>query len=294
MDFKSELNSIKCKTIPSNISKLIDSGLIQDCEELNNVYYITFGFRIKDKPIYNYELSDFYSNFSVEEYCSAIYCGGLAINSKLEILRGIIYPYYFDYQNGSILLDNSINCASGIISGTPQMITKNMKIKLSDCFIPFHFKLYNVVTDKSNSWGNFIKNKENYNNSRVYFDNHTIIEPGEGVDCNFYGYYYDRKTDSKLNKIHRYVPVFVSSAESVPLNYIVDFIKNDTINKNIATKIYCTNTISKSVNQCGKDINSGLRTVSKGIKLGGNIKTDAINNIANEMHKANGGAYDIY
>lgn len=294
MDFKSELNTIKCKTIPSSVSKLIDNGLIQDCEELDNVYYITFGFRIKDKPIYNYELSNFYSNFAIKEYCSVIYCGGLAINSKSEILRGIIYPYYFDYQKDSILLENPISGISEIVSGTPQIITKNMKIKLSDCFTSLGFKLYNVITDKSNSWEDFIKNKENYNNCRVYSENYTIIEPEEGIDSNFYGYCYDWRTGSKMGTIYRYNPVFVSLAESVPLNYITDFIKNDTLNKNIVANIYCANAISHSIKNAGNDIKKGLNNVSAAVIINGEKNKTGLNNIANEKHLANGYPYKCY
>lgn len=259
MNLKEELNQIKCKNIPLKIQSLLDNGLIQECEELNGIYYITFAFRIIDKLLYNYEYK-YARNFVFAEYCSIIYCGGMAIDSKLKVIRGVIYPYYYDYCENSDLFDTSATIKQ-VIPGTPQIITKAMNTKLSDWFTDDGFKVFNLITNKSNTWGLFINENESYNGCDAYLSDDGIISPDELDESSYFGNAYRFSDYKKLGWILRYKPIIVSSGDVLTLEYISKFINSNTLSKSIIANIYCANAISKAIQHSGNQIKEGFKNI---------------------------------
>ena len=282
MNFRDELNNIKCNALPLGIQKLLDNGLIQQCEELDNIYYITFAFRTKYKRVYNYH-GVYYHNFVKSEQCNTMVCGGMALDSKLRVLRGIIYPYYSDYeQNGDIFEISDKN--RPIIMGIPQIICKNAHTKLKDWFINNTFKIFNIITDDANAWSDMIKGEEDYSTSQVYIDKDgNIVDYYEYGDECFYGRIYSFETGEETERIHRYKPIIVDSHDAITLEYASNYLNDENINRNIATRIYCTETISKSIEKHSYTIKDGLNNVADSNITNGMIIGKSINHIANEM-----------
>lgn len=266
MDFKTELNILKDKKgggNPSNIQRLIDNGLLQQCEECDGIYYVTFAFRVVNRPVYNYEYEKGNSNFELCEICSVIYCGGMAIGPDMSILKGVIYPYYYGFKlSDSSLFDTTISNNS-IIRGTPQIIYKNMGTKLEDWFSDKFFSAYNILTNDANAFADFIKGEENYEGCRVY-----MKDKFERCDYgNFYGYINQAVNDR--TKILHCPPTLLFPSDVVTLEWVSDFIKDETINRNIATKIYCSNIIKKSLNNIGNNISRGAHELSENLYRAG-------------------------
>ena len=285
MNLKEELAKIKSRNIPSSIQKLIDKGVIQECEEMNKIYYITFAFEIIDAPVYNYEYRDSsLTNFSEREFCSIIYCCGMALDSKLNVLRGIIYPYYFDYDKDSWLFKSDTPIKQLVTIGTPQIICKNMKTKLKDWFTSDGFKLFNVVTDNANAWADFINGNEKYKDTMVVLDkNGYLIGPDKYCETQYYGNLFSYENNKPLG-LHRYVPFIASSSQVVTIDYVSKYLNDQEINRNIASKIYCTNSISSSIKTVGKSIKQGMDNVAKS-----NIESaELIGGQIEKIAKANG------
>ena len=201
MNFRDELNNIKCNALPLGIQKLLDNGLIQQCEELDNIYYITFAFRVKYGRVYNYH-GVYYNNCNNSEQCNTMVCGGMALDSKLKVLRGIIYPYYSDYEQNGEVFEMS-DKTKPIIMGTPQIICKKANTELKDWFADDTFKIFNVVTDDANAWSDMVKGQEDYNNSQVYVDeDDNRIDNDEYGDGCFYGYAYLFETGKRTGCTH--------------------------------------------------------------------------------------------
>lgn len=291
MNLKEELAKIKSRNIPSSIQKLIDKGVIQECEEMNNIYYITFAFEIIDAPVYNYEYRDrSLTNFSEREFCSIIYCCGMALDSKLNVLRGIIYPYYFDYDKDSWLFKSDTPIKQLVTIGKPQIICKNMKTKLKDWFTLNGFKLFNIVTDNTNAWADFINGNEKYKGTRVVLDKHGyFIYPDEYCDTQYYGNLFSYENNKPLG-LHRYVPFIASSSQAVTIDYVSKYLNDQEINRNIASKIYCANSISSSIKTVGKSIKQGMDNVARSNIENAKLIGGQIEKIA----KANGYASCIY
>ena len=264
MNLKEELAKIKSRNIPSSIQKLIDKGVIQECEEMNKIYYITFAFEIIDAPVYNYEYRDSsLTNFSEREFCSIIYCCGMALDSKLNVLRGIIYPYYFDYDKDSWLFKSDTPIKQLVTIGKPQIICKNMKTKLKDWFTLNGFKLFNIVTDNANAWADFINGNEKYKDTMVVLDkNGYLISPDKYCETQYYGNLFSCENNKPLG-LHRYVPFIASSSQAVTIDYVSKYLNDQEINRNIVSKIYCANSISSSIKTVGKSIKQGMDNVAR-------------------------------
>lgn len=282
MNFRDELNNIKCNALPLGIQRLIDNGLIQQCEELDNIYYITFAFRTKYKRVYNYH-GVYYHNFIKSEQCNTMICGGMALNSKLQVLKGIIYPYYSDYkQNGEVF--KMLDQTNPIIRGTPQIICKNANTELKDWFVNDTFKIFNVVTDDANAWSDMVKGQEDYSTSQVYVDENDKEVDGDeyGNEC-FYGYAYLFDTGKKTKSIHHYKPIIVDSRNVVTLDYVSSYLNDKDLNRNIAARIYCAETISSGINAHGRMVKDGLYGIAESNIINGRLIGKAINNTANEV-----------
>lgn len=285
MNFRDELNNIKCNALPLGIQKLLDNGLIQQCEEIDNIYYITFAFRVKHERVYNYH-GDYYHNFVKTEQCNTMVCGGMALNSRLKVLKGIIYPYYFDYQQNGKVFEMS-DKTKPIIMGTPQIICKNANTELKDWFVDDTFKIFNVVTDDANAWSDMVKGQEDYSTSRVYVDeDDNIIDNDDkyGDGC-LYGHVYLFETGKRTGCIHCYEPIIVNSHDAITLDYVSNYLNDGNLTRNIAARIYCAETISKSINDHGHTIKDGLNNVADSNITNGMLICNSINNIANEMSR---------
>lgn len=232
MNFRDELNNIKCNTaLPLGIQNLLDNGLVLQCEELDNIYYITFAFRVKYERVYNYH-GVYDCNFAKGEVCTTMVCGGMALNSELKVLRGIIYPYYSDYEQDGDIFRMS-DKSKPIIMGTPQIICKNANTELKDWFIDGTFKIFNIVTDDANAWSDMIRGQEDYNHSYVYVDeDDNIIDYyiNESDGC-FYGHVYSPDTREDTEYIHCYEPITVDSHNAITLEYISSYLDNENLKK---------------------------------------------------------------
>lgn len=282
MNFREELNNIKCNALPLGIQKLLDNGLIQQCEELNDIYYITFAFRVKYGRVYNYH-GVYYNDFIMSEQCNTMVCGGMALDSKLKVLRGIIYPYYSDYEQNGEVFEMS-DKTKPIIMGTPQIICKKANTELKDWFSDDTFKIFNVVTDDANAWSDMVKGQEDYNNSQVYVDeDDNKIDNDEYGDGCFYGYAYLFETGKRTGCIHCYEPIIVDSRDAITLDYVSNYLNDENLTRNIAARIYCTEIISKSIKDHGNTIKDGLNNVANSNVTNGILIGKSINHIANEM-----------
>ena len=55
--FREELlKSLNTKQFPKSIQRLIDSGIVQECEEIDGIYYLLFGFYLHNQSFPNFQL----------------------------------------------------------------------------------------------------------------------------------------------------------------------------------------------------------------------------------------------
>ena len=59
-NFREELLKAMGNNYPKAIQDLLDSGIIQECQVIDGIYYIDFAFHLKHQIFYNYQDSDFY------------------------------------------------------------------------------------------------------------------------------------------------------------------------------------------------------------------------------------------
>lgn len=289
MNLKEELLKIKTQNIPNEVQKIVDCGLIQECEVLGDICYITFAFKLNKKPTYNYRYI-YDSDFIIRENCSAIYCGGVALDNSLKILKGVIYPYFFDIPNKSELFGEVLNY-EGIYKyskGIPQILTKNMGIKLSDLFpSAATFKIYNLVTDNADCFGNFVKKKATYRNTRVPVDEKQHIVEVDYDDDTFFGAMYEYKTGRELKKVYPYGPILADIKNVVTFGYVEGFLKDCNILREITSKIYCTEKISDSIEQLGYNIKAATNKVAKSIEFLGSANKTGMVGMSHELYIAN-------
>lgn len=146
---------------------------------------------------------------------------------------------------------------------TSYIIPDKVEIEVSD-----GFKLFNVVTDNANAWSDMIKGKEDYNNGQVYVDeDDNIIDyyTTEEDGC-FYGRAYLPETFKYTGHIHRYEPITVDTRKVITLEYVSSYLNDENINRNIAARIYCSETISKSINNHGHTVKNGINNVAYEMK----------------------------
>ena len=80
-NFREELLKVASNNYPKIIQDLLDSGIIQECQVIDGIYYISFGFHLKHQPFYNYKSDSYYFNFiHYEEKEEVIYVGGMAVD----------------------------------------------------------------------------------------------------------------------------------------------------------------------------------------------------------------------
>ena len=52
--FKDSLLNAKSSNLPKCVRDLVDAGLVQECETIDDIHYISFAFQLHDAAFYNY------------------------------------------------------------------------------------------------------------------------------------------------------------------------------------------------------------------------------------------------
>lgn len=250
MNFKESLLKIKHNLgYPDLIQNLLDNGIIQDCQVVDGIYYIEFAFHLRRQPFYNYKDEYYYDFINCEIKEDVIYVGGMAIDEKMNILKGIIYPFYLNS-----LIQNNSQPLTSYTHGTPQIINKTNKLKIDYLFTQNNFKVFNLITESSIVWSQFASNVENYENTFIPCDDN-----GEQTDypdywncVSYFGKLLDNK--DKLKGIKKYSGVLVGPENSVPLSFVENYLKNKNLQSSIAANIYCNKESNKSVIKAAKTI----------------------------------------
>lgn len=272
MTLREELKKISGRSIPYAIQVLLDNGLIQECEEVGGVYYITFVFRLLENQLYNYKDTPTHRNFSRSTNCDIFYYGGMAISQDMTVLKGIIYPFYESQDEDNELFETFLG-TNQLEFGTPQIITKNMHTSLHDWFKFGGFTVYNLFTSDAMVWGEFKQSKESYDGCKCFID-----EKGKNVGGTYYGYQFSETTYKKLNdEPNKYKPVIALPNNSLTISTIERILGSDNLRREIAGRIYSANII-------GNSITKGCKVISDSNHYIGNN----IGNLANAViHMAN-------
>lgn len=279
-NFRNELLKAISNNYPKIIKDLLDSGIIQECQVIDGIYYISFGFHLKNQPFYNYKSSSYYFNFTHREIKEEIiYIGGMAVDINGTILKGVIYPFYLNSPNSDNSKEEKLMPYK---HGTPQILNKSHKLNISDFFAPGFCRIFNLITDSTIAWAEFILKIEDYENTYLPCDSEgeQIIYPDE--TCNNVAHFGKMIEDyKKLHRIKRYGGILVNVKDAVPILFIETYLKNKNLQSSIATKIYCTKEANKAIIKnaeikkegdkikaeaiynAGKDIRAGATNIAK-------------------------------
>ena len=283
--FKDSLLKAKSDPLPKCIQKLIDSGLVQECETIDDIYYISFAFQLNNTPFYNYKNNIYFDDFADIVWIDVMYAGGFAVNNKGKILKGIIYPYYYNFKTEDDCkmfgIDNNL---IPYIKGMPQIINKNDNLKLKDFFIGSTFRAYNLSTNLSDTWVNFISNKESYSNTFMLCDEKgETFEPNEYNDFTYYGYVKSEKNyQYKFTK--KYPGKYITKSNAITVSFIEKKLEDNTILSSIATRIFCTNETSKSRIKSAKINKEGMEYMGKSTQEAGLHIRAGLSNVANAIN----------
>lgn len=261
MTLREELNKINGRNVPKDIQELLDNGLIQECEEVDSIYYITFSFRLLDNLLYNYKESPTSKNFTRITNCDIFYYGGMAISQDMAVLKGIIYPFYESQDENNELFKTFLG-TNQLEFGTPQIITKNMHTSLYDWFKFGGFTVYNLFTSDAMVWGEFKQSKESYDGCKCI-----INEKGENIGGAYYGYQFSETTNKKLsNEPNKYKSVIALPNNSLTISTIERILDSDNLRREIAGRIYSANIIGNSVEKGCKTIGDSNYYIGKSIE----------------------------
>ena len=290
-NFREELLKVASNNYPKIIQDLLDSGIIQECQVIDEIYYISFGYHLICPIFYNYEDNSHYFDFIYEEVKDeVIYAGGMAVNNDGIILEGIIYPFYINSLNLNNIGKEKI---MPYTYGTPQIINKSYKLNISDFFAPGFCRVFNLTTDSSNAWAEFILGVENYKNTFIPCDSEgkQTIYPNDNNEVTYFG-----KLEEGYKKNHgvkRYGGVLINTKNSVSIEFIEKYLNHKKLQSSIATKIYCTEETNKTSIKVAEINQNGMNNIADAItKTGTNIITGAkinqkgMNNIANAVTSA--------
>lgn len=281
-NFREELLKAMGNNYPKAIQDLLDCGIIQECQVIDGIYYINFAFHLKHQKFYNYQDGDFYNFLRCEEKDEVIYSGGMAIDKKMNILKGIIYPFYI---NSPISNQSESSMLMPYVYGTPQIINKSYNLKISDFFSPNYCRIFNLITDSNIAWAQFILNIENYKGTYIPCDENgkQIIEPNDSNDIDYYGNLIDK--NGKFYGLKRYGGIIVSSENSVPISFVESYLKNKNLQSSIATKIYCNNETNKTTIKSAEINKEGLVDIGEAIFIAGMNIRKGTSNIANALNR---------
>ena len=284
--FKDALLEAKSNQLPKCIQNLIDVGLLQECETIDGIHYVSFAFQLNNATFYNYRNGRYASDFIDVARVDAMYAGGFAVNDKGKILKGIIYPYYYNfYKEEDCKMFGGNNMLVPYIKGVPQIINKIDNLKLKDFFISDKiFRVYNLATNLSDTWVNFISGKESYTNTHMLCDeNGELYEPNECNDLTFYGRVKNEK-DFQYKYTKKYQGEYITKSNAITVSFVEKKLEENTISSSIATKIFCANETNKSRIESAKINKEGMEYMGKSIQSAGlNIRA-GVSNIANVLN----------
>lgn len=284
--FKDALLEAKSNQLPKCIQNLIDVGLLQECETIDGIHYVSFAFQLNNATFYNYRNGIYISDFIDAARVDAMYVGGFAVNDKGKILKGIIYPYYYNfYKEEDCKMFGGNNMLVPYIKGTPQIINKTDNLKLTDFFILNNFfRAYNLATNLSDTWANFVAGKELYTNTIMLCDeNGKLYEPNEYNDLTFYGHVKNEK-DFQYKYTKKYQGEYITKSNAITVSFVEKKLEEHTISSSIATNIFCVNETNKSRIKSAEINKEGMEYIGKSIQSAGlNIGAE-VSNIA-EINK---------
>lgn len=277
--FKEALLKAKNNDIPKFIQDLLDLGLIQECETIDGIYYINFAYYLIGEDFFNYK-NGYVLDFSQLETFDVLYIGGLALNNKGKILKGIIHPYYL---KGNL---NGDNATVPYTLGTPQIFYKSYNLSINDLFIPRvkGIRIFNLLTNFNNVWADFLLNKASYENTNIIGDNNgkEIYEPQWDNDITFFG-----KILSESGKCY-IKPYFGSIGyvyNSFPIFSAEEKLQDRTISSKIANMIYCQNRAEETATEAAKINKEGMKFIGSSIVVAGLDIRKGTSNIANALNQ---------
>lgn len=283
--FKESLLNVKSSQLPKCVQDLVDVGLVQECETINNIHYISFAFQLHDVAFYNYRNNVYDNDFIAISFADVMYAGGFAVNDKGNILKGIIYPYYYNFCNEKDCEMFGVkNILVPYTKGTPQIINKVDKLKLNNLFISNkYFRVFNLATNLSDTWVNFALGKESYANTFMLCDeDNNLFEPSDWNDLTFYGQV-KCETDFKHKFIHKYTGKSITKSNAITVEFVEKKLEDNSILSSIATKIFCTDKACKSRIKSAKITKEGMECMCKSIQNAGSNIYIGLSNIANAV-----------
>lgn len=285
--FKDALLEAKSNQLPKCIQNLIDVGLLQECETIDGIHYVSFAFQLNNATFYNYRNGIYISDFIDAARVDAMYAGGFAVNDKGKILKGIIYPYYYNfYKEEDCKMFGGNNMLVPYIKGVPQIINKIDNLKLKDFFISDKiFRVYNLATNLSDTWVNFISGKESYSNTYILCDEKgETFEPNEYNDLTFYGHVKNEK-DFQYKYTKKYQGEYITKSNAITVSFVEKKLEEHTISSSIATKIFCVNETNKSRIKSAEINKEGMEYMGKSTQSAGRNIRAGLSNIANALNK---------
>lgn len=284
--FKESLLHAKSSNLPKCVRDLVDVGLVQECETIDGIHYISFAFQLHDAAFYNYRNNVYHSDFIAIAFADVMYAGGFAVNDEGNILKGIIYPYYYNFHSEEDCEMFGVkNILVPYTKGTPQIINKADNLKLNNFFVSnTYFRAFNLATNLSDTWVNFASGKESYANTYMLCDeDNNLFEPRDWNDLTFYGHVKSEK-DYEYKFTHKYTGQSITKSNAITVAFVEKKLEDNSILSSIATKIFCTDKACKSRIKSAKITKEGMEFIGKSIQDAGiNIRKGA-SNIANAVN----------
>lgn len=275
--FREELlKSLNTKQFPKSIQRLIDSGIVQECEEIDGIYYLLFGFYLHNQDFYNYR-SYVKKDFVFHEKSDVIYAGGLSVDNKGIVLKGIVTPYYLNVHTNDV--DNIFGVSGAktlpYIVGTPQIFNKNDRLHLMHIF-PFgeFFKVFNLSTIKSNTWASFFQGKESYEET-------SVVKYKVGVNDVCSSYFGKVYNGYDYEGLQRYYGKYVEVGDTVPIQFVEEKLNNKTLLTSIANKLMCNP--NNGLHELSKNCKEGFRSLSIATAYAGSEIRQGTTNIARSL-----------
>ena len=271
--FREELlKSLKYNSYPRYIQSLVDRGMVQECEEIEGIYYLMFAFCLHNQDFYNYK-SNVKTDFVFHSMSDVIYVGGLSVDNKGRVLKGIVTPYYLNIRGNDtydIFGEDNTKKLPYII-GTPQLFNKNDKLKIRHLFpCDESFMIFNLSTVKSTTWRDFLLGEESYKD--------TSFNENNKYACSYFGGVYSWN-GIKIQK--KYYGVYAEAGDAVPIQFVEEKLNNKTLLTSIAHKLICNP--NKGLHELSKNCEKGFRSLSIATAYAGSEIRQGTTNIARSL-----------
>ena len=284
--FKESLLHAKSSNLPKCVRDLVDVGLVQECETIEGIHYISFAFQLHDAAFYNYRNNVYHSDFIAIAFADVMYAGGFAVNDEGNILKGIIYPYYYNFHSEEDCEMFGVkNILVTYTKGTPQIINKADNLKLNNFFVSNkYFRAFNLATNLSDTWVNFASGKESYANTFMMCDeDDNLFEPSDWNDFTFYGHVKCEKS-FQYKFTHKYTGQSITKSNAITVAFVEKKLEDNSILSSIATKIFCVNETVKGQIESAKIVKEGMEFIGKSNQCAGINIRKGVSNIANALN----------